>query len=153
MAKVDLMIGGHAYTVACRDGEEARLAELASLVDGKAQDARRALGGVSEARQLLFAALLLADDLDETRRKLTGGSHQRPSRMLPLRPKMTSICWTILPIASKAWPRALSSGAKAPIWALADTARCALMRLSLRRFHIHGGCPCPGLGLRYMVPT
>ncbi len=78
MAKVDLMIGGHAYTVACRDGEEARLAELASLVDGKAQDARRALGGVSEARQLLFAALLLADDLDETRRKLTGGAAPAP---------------------------------------------------------------------------
>jgi cell division protein ZapA len=69
MAKVDLMIGGNSYTVACRDGEEARLSTLATMVDAKAADARRALGGVSEARQLLFAALLLADELDEARRQ------------------------------------------------------------------------------------
>lgn len=68
MAKVDLTIGGNSYTLACRDGEEARLTQLAALVDAKARDARRAVGGTSESRQLLFAALLLADELEEARK-------------------------------------------------------------------------------------
>lgn len=67
MAKVDLVIGGNSYTVACRDGEEANLTKAAALVDAKAQQARQALGGISEVRQLLFASLLLADDLAEAR--------------------------------------------------------------------------------------
>lgn len=71
MAKVDLTIGGNSYTLACRDGEEARLTQLAALVDAKAHDARRAVGGTSETRQLLFAALLLADELEEARKGKT----------------------------------------------------------------------------------
>ena len=69
MAKVDLIIGGNAYSVACRDGEEAHLVNIATLVDSKAQQAKKAVGGVNEVRQLLFASLFLADELDEARRK------------------------------------------------------------------------------------
>ena len=68
MAQIELKIGGNAYTVACRDGEEAHLTKIAEIVDGKAYDARQALGSVSEVRQLLFASLLLADELDESRK-------------------------------------------------------------------------------------
>ena len=42
-------------------------ARLAAVVDRRAQDAQAALGGLTETRQLLFAALLIADDLKETR--------------------------------------------------------------------------------------
>jgi cell division protein ZapA len=69
MAKVDLIIGGNSYSVACRDGEEAHLVNIATLVDSKAQQAKKAVGGVNEVRQLLFASLFLADELDEARRK------------------------------------------------------------------------------------
>lgn len=68
MAQIELKIGGNAYTVACRDGEEGHLTKIAEIVDRKAQDARQAVGGVSEVRQLLFASLLLADELDEARK-------------------------------------------------------------------------------------
>ncbi len=68
MAQIELKIGGNAYTVACRDGEEAHLTKIAEIVDSKAHDARKALGSVSEVRQLLFASLLLADELDESRK-------------------------------------------------------------------------------------
>jgi cell division protein ZapA len=67
MASVTLEIGGNRYNVACRDGEEAHLASLAAIVDAKANDARGAVGGVSEVRQLVLAALLLADELMEAR--------------------------------------------------------------------------------------
>jgi len=64
MAEVNLTIGGRSYTVACRDGGEEHLRLLASRVDAKVDEARSAVGTANEVRQLLFAALLLADDLD-----------------------------------------------------------------------------------------
>lgn len=68
MAEVTLTIAGHSYTVACRDGEEERLQKLGAMVDAKTIDAQAAVGGnLGEARVLLFAALLLADEADELR--------------------------------------------------------------------------------------
>ena len=65
MATIDIEVAGRRYSVACRDGEEQHLRSVAALVDRKAQDAASALGSLSESRQLLFAALLLADALKE----------------------------------------------------------------------------------------
>jgi cell division protein ZapA len=68
MAEVTLSIAGHSYTVACRDGEEDRLEKLGQMVDAKTVDAQNAVGGnLGEARILLFASLLLADEADELR--------------------------------------------------------------------------------------
>ena len=63
MAEVDIHIASRAYPVACRDGEEARLRDVAALVDAKARAATGALGLMSESRTLLFASLMLADGL------------------------------------------------------------------------------------------
>jgi len=60
---VDLTIAGRVYQVACRDGEEENLRTAARLVDGKCREALAGLGTLSEARQFLFAALLLADQM------------------------------------------------------------------------------------------
>lgn len=65
MAEVTLTIGGRGYTVACRDGGEDHLLSLATHVDAKVAEAKGAVGTASEVRQLLFAALLLADDVAE----------------------------------------------------------------------------------------
>jgi cell division protein ZapA len=67
MASVDVEIASRGYSVACRDGEEAHLRSLAAIVDRKAKDAAAAVGSMGEARQLLFASLLLADELKEVR--------------------------------------------------------------------------------------
>jgi cell division protein ZapA len=67
MASVEVEIAARKYSVACRDGEEAHLRSVAAIVDSKARDAASALGSLSEARQLLFASLLLADELKEQR--------------------------------------------------------------------------------------
>ncbi|HEX8215439.1 MAG TPA: cell division protein ZapA [Allosphingosinicella sp.] len=76
MANVDLQIGSRRYSVACRDGEEEHLRSTAALVDGKAREAASALGSLSEARQLLFASLLLADQLQEAQ---SGKAPARPA--------------------------------------------------------------------------
>lgn len=67
MASVDIEIASRKYAVACRDGEEEHLRSVAAIVDRKARDAGGALGNLSEARQLLYASLLLADELKERR--------------------------------------------------------------------------------------
>lgn len=65
MASVDIEIASRRYNVACREGEQEHLRTVAAIVDRKARDAGQALGSLSEARQLLFASLLLADELKE----------------------------------------------------------------------------------------
>ena len=62
---IDLSIAGRTYQVACREGEEENLRAAARLVDGKSREALAGLGTLSEARQFLFASLLLADQLIE----------------------------------------------------------------------------------------
>jgi cell division protein ZapA len=60
---IDLTIAGRSYQVACREGEEENLRAAARLVDAKSREALAGLGTLSEARQFLFASLLLADQL------------------------------------------------------------------------------------------
>lgn len=67
MATVELTIAGRRHELACRDGEEDHLRALAAMVEAKATNAARSMGGMSEARQMLFAALLLADELNDAR--------------------------------------------------------------------------------------
>lgn len=64
MSNITLQIGGRAYTVACAEGEEAHVSALGCSIADKVEQMG---GGHSEARQLLFAALLLADELHEAR--------------------------------------------------------------------------------------
>lgn len=66
MSNVSLQIGGRSYTVACAGGEEDHVTGLGRLIDEKVQSMG---GGHNEVRQLLFAALLLADELHETRHR------------------------------------------------------------------------------------
>jgi cell division protein ZapA len=63
MAQVDLFIAGRAYQIACREGEEENLKAAGRLVDAKSREALSGLGTLSESRQLLFASLLLADQI------------------------------------------------------------------------------------------
>jgi cell division protein ZapA len=65
MAEVQLQVGGRSYGVHCRDGEEARLHQLARMISDRVDKVKQSSPGMTEVRQLLFAALLLADDLTE----------------------------------------------------------------------------------------
>jgi cell division protein ZapA len=85
MAEVRLNIVGREYIVTCRDGEENRLIELGQLVDNKAREAGGSAGGLNESRQLLFAALLLADQVKE------GGSGSASNGSEPAIDDLTAI--------------------------------------------------------------
>jgi cell division protein ZapA len=80
---LDLNIAGRTYQVACREGEEDNLRAAARLVDGKSREALAGLGTLSEARQFLFASLLLADQLID---KAPEAAATPPSAGEPARP-------------------------------------------------------------------
>lgn len=66
MSNVALTIGGRRYTVSCADGQEDHVQRLAGMVDAKLASMGTNLS-TNEAKNLLFAAILLADDLNEVR--------------------------------------------------------------------------------------
>ncbi|KQZ61699.1 hypothetical protein ASD67_21170 [Sphingopyxis sp. Root1497] len=75
MADVKLTIAGRPYDVHCADGQEAQLIQLASIVDAKA----RGIQGGTEVRQLLFAALMLADETQDAQTKAGSAEPQLDS--------------------------------------------------------------------------
>ena len=70
MSNVAVSIGGRNYALACAPGEEKHIEMLGRMIDDKLQGVANP-SGQSEARTLLFAALLLADELYELQ---SGGS-------------------------------------------------------------------------------
>lgn len=74
MPLVNIMINGRAYTIACDDGEEDHLKELAGIVDDKAREVLGSVGQVGDARMMLMAALLIADEHHDMQAKLTEGT-------------------------------------------------------------------------------
>lgn len=67
MANVTLTIGGRDFMLACADGEEAHVTRLAQMIDEKL--AQAGVVGQTEPRMLLFASLMLADELHELRQR------------------------------------------------------------------------------------
>ena len=67
MPEVSVQIANRTYELACGDGEQQRVKELATYVDGKIDDLRRQLPGTPEVKLLVVAALLLADESREAR--------------------------------------------------------------------------------------
>ncbi len=67
MSNVVLTIGGREYSMACARGEEAHIGELGRMIDGKLGSLPES-ASQNDSRSLLFAALLLADELHELRK-------------------------------------------------------------------------------------
>lgn len=68
MPQVSIQIANRTYELACGDGEEARVHELAAYVDEKVSELRLQLPPATpEVKLLVFAALLLAEESREAR--------------------------------------------------------------------------------------
>ena len=70
MAQVALTLNGRAYQISCDDGQEDHLRDLAEYVDKRIQELVASVGQVGEARLLVMAGLLIADELSEAFRQL-----------------------------------------------------------------------------------
>ncbi len=65
MAKVSVTINKRKYEIACDDGQEAHLVRLSQYVDRRVDELVAAVGQVGDARLLVMASLLVADELSE----------------------------------------------------------------------------------------
>ena len=72
MPLVNVMVNSRAYTIACDDGEEAHLKELAAHVDEKVRELTGSVGQVGDQKLLLMAAVLITDELFEARGRSDG---------------------------------------------------------------------------------
>ena len=72
MPLVNVMVNSRAYTIACDEGEQEHLKELAAHVDSKVNELLGSVGQVGDQKLLLMAAVLITDELFETRGKLDG---------------------------------------------------------------------------------
>lgn len=65
MAHITVTVNGRSYPVTCKAGQEQRIAQLARYVDSKVRGFAKELGPIGEARLLMLAALVIADELAE----------------------------------------------------------------------------------------
>lgn len=72
MSNVDLSIGGREFKVSCSPGEEGHIAALGQMIDSKVTG--MGMAGQSEGRMLLFASLLLADEVHEKQGRVDGAT-------------------------------------------------------------------------------
>lgn len=72
MPLVNVMVSNRAYTIACDEGEQEHLKELAGHVDAKVRELTASVGQVGDQKLLLMAAVLITDELFEARAKLDG---------------------------------------------------------------------------------
>ena len=70
MAQVNVSINGRQYRMACEDGQEDHLRQLAKELDNRINALRGQFGEIGDSRLVVMAALMIADEGVETGRKL-----------------------------------------------------------------------------------
>jgi len=65
MSQLGVTINGRSYSIACDDGQEAHLTKLAAYLDTRVGEIAATMGQVGDARLLLIAGLLIADELSD----------------------------------------------------------------------------------------
>ncbi len=76
MGQVVVTVNGRQFPINCDDGQESRIRRLAQYVDAKIAEFVRNIGQIGEARLVLLAALVIADELSDANEAL----HQERNR-------------------------------------------------------------------------
>ena len=91
MAQVDVLINGKSYNVACDDGQEDHLLQLAGYVDQRIQDLVNSVGQVGDARLLVMASLLISDELSEIYAKKTKNNNIESTSQFLVEQKLVKV--------------------------------------------------------------
>ena len=70
MASVNATIAGRQFRLACEDGQEQHLQSLARDLDASIEELRQKFGEIGDTRLTVMAALMVADELAEAKRKI-----------------------------------------------------------------------------------
>jgi cell division protein ZapA len=72
MNHVNVTINGKQYRMACEDGQEARLLQLAESFESRIQSLRGKFGEIGDARLTVMAALTACDELIDAGHRIRG---------------------------------------------------------------------------------
>ena len=70
MSQINVTINGRQFRMACEDGEEEHLQQLAADLDQRIARLRTRFGEIGDTRLTVMAALTVADELSEAKGKL-----------------------------------------------------------------------------------
>ena len=70
MSQVSVTINGRQFRMACEDGQEAHLMELARDLDTRIEGLRTKFGEIGDTRLTVMAALTIADAMSETAQRI-----------------------------------------------------------------------------------
>ena len=70
MSQVEITINGRQYRVACEDGQETHLTNLAAYFDGKMTSLINEVGQIGDTSLMVMAGLLVADELSDVNQEL-----------------------------------------------------------------------------------
>src|SRR5262249_49486985 len=70
MSSVNVTINGRNYRMACEDGEEPHLMDLARDLDERIAQLRASFGEIGDMRLTVMAALMISDELTETTKQI-----------------------------------------------------------------------------------
>ena len=77
MGQVVVKVNGRDFALSCADGQEPRIRRLAQYIDSKIGEFVGTVGQVGEARLLLLAALVIADELSDANEALQQERNRR----------------------------------------------------------------------------
>lgn len=67
MGEVNLSINGRNFSIACDDGQEQRVLDLAQYIDGRVRDIKASGAASNEVHLFALVSLMLADEVFELR--------------------------------------------------------------------------------------
>lgn len=76
MAEVSVTINGRVYRMACDPGQEDHLARLGRELDQRISQLRDSFGEIGDTRLAVMAAIMVADELAELKRRLRAADQE-----------------------------------------------------------------------------
>ncbi len=67
MAEVSVSINGRPFNIACDEGQEQRVMDLANFVDTRVREIKAAGAGTNEQHLLVLASIVMADEMFDMR--------------------------------------------------------------------------------------
>ncbi len=77
MAEISITINGRNYGIACDDGQEKRVQELARYVDARLREIARAGAASNESHLLVLTSIILADEIADMKAQGVPVAHQQ----------------------------------------------------------------------------
>ena len=81
MAQVTITINSREYAIACENGQEGRIMQLALMLEEKAKLLKNISGQINENLLLAMVGILIADDLMEARKYLAATETDAKSKL------------------------------------------------------------------------